>query len=77
MLTSLDQKHNYFMQDIEEAVGELCDAVKELENGPRLYAEPNVPRSVYKMTQERQWRKELKANGLAKSDIYRKPGAQR
>lgn len=38
MLASLDQKRNYFMQNIEEAVGELCDNVKELQNGQSLFA---------------------------------------
>lgn len=77
MLASLDQRHNYFMQDIEEGVGELCDNIKELQNGPTLYAEPNIPRAAYKMTAERQWKKELKANGLSKDAVYRKPGAER
>lgn len=76
MLASLDQKHNYFMQNIEEAVGELCDNIRETQNGPSLYAEPNLPRSAYKLGAERQWRKELKANGLKKDDIDRKPGME-
>ena len=31
MLECLDQKHNYFMQKIEEAIGELCDGIRSLE----------------------------------------------
>lgn len=63
MLSFLDQKHNYFMQKIEEAVGELCDGIRELENGPDLYAEPNIPRAAYKLAAERQWKKMMKDGG--------------
>lgn len=70
MLECLDQKHNYFMQKIEEAIGELCDGIRSLENGPTLYAEPNIPRAAYKMAAERQWRKLLKENGLDKEALF-------
>lgn len=72
MLQMLDQKHNFCMLDIEETLGNLSEIILQRGNAPAQFAEPNLPKKLYKIAAEKSFRKTAKANGLTKEAVKAK-----
>lgn len=60
--------NSMFTRKVSKALKELAGG----EPGENIYVSVGLPRPVYKMAAEKNWRKAIKANGLKPSDLARK-----
>lgn len=61
-----------FKKKVVNTLKDLAEEATAGRGGENIYVSMGIPRAIYKMAAEKNWRKALKANGLKSSDLTRR-----